>query len=183
MITKTLAIDTGHIHQPDLVERCISGERLAQKQLYDQYKTAMFTVALRILNDYDMACDVLQDAFIEVFRDLKGFKREGTVGSWIKTIVIRQALRKNKFEFRYQPFDANEHDTLVEQLQKINSGVIDKAISSLPGGYRSVFTLVEVEGYSHKEAAAMLGISENTSRSQLHHAKKQLQVLLKELKP
>lgn len=183
MMTKTLALETGHIHQPDLVERCIGGERLAQKQLYDQYKTAMFTAALRILNDYDQACDVLQDAFIEVFRDLKNFRRQSTVGAWIKTIVIRHAIKKNKFEYRYQPFDINAHDTLVEQLQKINSAEIDRAISALPNGYRSVFTLVEVEGYSHKEVAAMLGIAENTSRSQLHHAKKQLQTLLKELKP
>jgi RNA polymerase sigma factor (sigma-70 family) len=183
MMTKTLALQTEYPPQPDLVDRCISGERLAQKQLYDQYKAAMFTIALRILNDYDMACDALQDAFLEVFRDLKTFKRQSTIGAWIKTIVIRQAVKKNKFEYRYLPFDANEHDTLVEQLQQIASADIDKAINQLPDGYRSVFTLVTVEGYSHKETAAILGISEVTSRSQLHHAKKQLQTLLIELKP
>lgn len=183
MMTKTLTLSSDYIQQPDLVDRCINGERLAQKQLYDQYKAAMFTIALRILNDYDMACDALQDAFIEVFKDLKTFKRQSTLGAWIKTIVIRQAVKKSKFEFRYQPFDPEEHDSLVEQLQHINSADIDKAINQLPDGYRSVFTLVTVEGYSHKEAATILGITEVTSRSQLHHAKKQLQILLKELKP
>lgn len=183
MMTKTLTLDTAYQPEPDLVERCIGGERLAQKQLYEQYKTAMFTIALRILNDYDLASDALQDAFLEVFKDLKNFKRQSTVGAWIKTIVIRQAIKKNKFEYRYLPFDADEHDTLVHQLQNCNAAAIDKAINKLPNGYRSVFTLVEIEGYNHKETAAMLGISENTSRSQLHHAKKQLQTLLKELKP
>ncbi len=183
MMTKTLALQREYPPEPDLVDRCINGERLAQKQLYDQYKAAMFTIALRILNDYDMACDTLQDAFLEVFKDLKNFKRQSTLGAWIKTIVIRQAIKKNKFEYRYLPFDPDEHDTLVEQLQNINSIEIDNAINQLPDGYRSVFTLVTVEGYSHKETATLLGITEVTSRSQLHHAKKQLQTLLKELKP
>lgn len=182
-MTKSIALPNEYPAQHDLVDRCISGERLAQKQLYNQYKTAMFTVALRILNNYDMACDVLQDAFVEVFKDLHQFKKQSTLGAWIKTIVIRQAVRKNKFEYRYLPFDANEHDTLVEQLQTIASADIDRAINQLPDGYRSVFTLVTVEGYSHKETANILGISEATSRSQLHHAKKQLQTLLIELKP
>lgn len=183
MMTKTLALQTEFFSQPNLVDRCINGERAAQKELYDKYKDAMFTIALRILNDYDMACDALQDAFIEVFKDLKTFKRQSTLGAWIKTIVVRQAIKKNKFEYRYMPFDPEEHDTLVEELQKINSTDIDKAINSLPDGYRSVFTLVTVEGYSHKETATLLGISEVTSRSQLHHAKKQLQTLLKEFRP
>ncbi len=166
-----------------LVNRCICGERAAQKELYDKYKTAMFTIARRILGDDDQACDVLQDAFVDVFRHLHKFRGESTVGAWIKTIVIRHALKKNKSEFRFIPFEQDEHDGSTEQYQKILSAEIDKAIAALPAGYRSVFTLVEVEGYSHKETAIMLGISENTSRSQLYHAKKQLQQLLKELKP
>ena len=182
-MTKMLAqISETETSPPDVIDRCINGERAAQKQLYDQYKRAMFTVALRILNDYDKACDTLQDAFLEVFKDLKNFKRSSTLGAWIKTIVVRQAVKQNRFEFRYQPFDVNEHDTLVEQLPNLSSEEIHKAISKLPDGYRSVFTLIAVEGYSHKETAAMLGIAENTSRSQLHHAKKQLQTLLKEFK-
>ena len=166
-----------------LVNRCINGERAAQKELYDAYKTAMFTIARRMLNDYDQACDVLQDAFVDVFRNMQKFRGESTLGAWIKTIVIRHALKKQHFEFRFIPFEPEEHDTYTEQYQRIVSSEIDKAIGALPPGYRSVFTLVEVEGYNHKEVAAMLNISENTSRSQLHHAKKQLQQLLKELKP
>lgn len=182
-MTKSLTLPTQTLPPETLAARCIRGERAAQQQLYEQYKTAMFTIALRIASDHDQACDILQDAFLEVFRDLKHFKQESTIGAWIKTIVIRRALRKNKTEYRYQPFDEKEHDSLVEQLQKINAGIIDKAINALPAGYRNVFTLVEIEGYSHKETAVLLGIAENTSRSQLHHAKKQLQTLLKELKP
>lgn len=182
-MTKIVALTTDPISTPDLIDRCIQGERAAQKQLYDQYKSAMFSIALRMLNHYDLACDVLQDAFIDVFRNLHTFKRDSTPGAWIKTIVIRHALKRSKFEYRYLPFDADAHDGISESLQKTTAEEIDKAIMCLPDGYRSVFTLVEVEGYSHKETAALLGINENTSRSQLHHAKKQLQKLLKELKP
>jgi RNA polymerase sigma factor (sigma-70 family) len=183
MMTKAIVLTSHEIEPADMVDRCINGERLAQKQLYDQYKTAMFTVAYRILNDFDQASDVLQDAFLEVFRDLRSYQRKSTLGAWIKTIVIRQAVKKNKFEIRYQPFDINEHDGLTEQLHHIASAEIHRALMALPDGYRTAFTLVEVEGYSHREVAGILGISENTSRSQLHHAKKQLQTLLKELKP
>lgn len=178
--TATLQID---FHSPaDIIQRCIDGERAAQKQLYDNYRSAMFTTAVRITNDTEIAADVLQDGFLEVFRNLKSFKRESTIGAWIKTIIVREALRKTKFECRYQSFDVNEHDGMVEQLQSFTAMDIADAITKLPDGYRSVFTLVEIEGYSHRETAELLGISENTSRSQLHHSKKQLQVLLNHLR-
>src|SRR5689334_2607718 len=128
MMTETIALTTGNIPCPDIVDRCISGERPAQKQLYDQYKTAMFSVAFRILNDFDQASDVLQDAFLEVFLDLRSFQRKSTLGAWIKTIVIRHAVRKSRFEFRYQPFDINEHDGITEQLQHTDAQEINRAL-------------------------------------------------------
>ncbi|MBC7425995.1 MAG: hypothetical protein H7321_05620 [Bacteroidia bacterium] len=105
MMTHTMALRTEFSDPPDLIARCISGERSAQKEMYDLYKRAMYTVALRITNNEALACDALQEAFLEVFRDLKKFKSESTAGVWIKTIVIRKAVKKTKFECRYEAFE------------------------------------------------------------------------------
>ena len=83
-------------YEEQLLNECLKRERHAQQELYDRYKDAMFTIALRITNDQDDACDSLQDAFIQVFRDLEQFNRQSTLGAWIKTIVIRTAVKKMK---------------------------------------------------------------------------------------
>ncbi|MEZ4842968.1 MAG: RNA polymerase sigma factor [Bacteroidia bacterium] len=158
--------------EKDLLQRCLDGERLAQKQLYTQYSQAMFTLAFRITNNHDLAHDVLQEAFIEVFRDLKNFKGISTLGAWIKTIVVRKAGKQTKFEQRFESFD-DKHDIGIPYHQ-FTSQALEREILNLPEGYRTVFTLVEVEGYKHTEIAQMLGISESTSRTQLYHAKRVL---------
>ncbi|MBO6516274.1 MAG: RNA polymerase sigma factor [Bacteroidia bacterium] len=172
-----LAISDQHITQDTLLQRCLKDDRLAQKELYQTYAKAMYTLAFRITNNPDLAHDVLQDAFIEVFRDLKKYSGKGTIGSWIKTIVIRKAVRQHKFEQRFERFEA-KHDVGIP-YNEIASASLEKAILNLPEGYRTVFTLVEIEGYKHKEIAAMLNISESTSRTQLYHAKKTLREQLK----
>ncbi|CAN5913820.1 sigma-70 family RNA polymerase sigma factor [soil metagenome] len=141
----------------------------------------MFTKAYRIVNDYEQAQDVLQEAFVEVFRDMRSYRQEASLGSWIKTIVIRKALRQLQLERRFEPFEEGRHDQVVEWQDNLTGEYLDQAIRSLPPGCRAVFLLIEVEGYSHREAAALLGISEGTSKSQLHHAKKLLQKILNEL--
>jgi RNA polymerase sigma factor (sigma-70 family) len=165
----------------DLVAWCRKGDRAAQKRLFDQYKKAMFTKAYRIVNDADHAHDVLQEAFLEVFRDIGQFRGNSSLGAWIKTIVIRKALHKQKIELRYETIDELQHDEPVEWPDTLTGEQLHKAIQALPDGYRAVFTLVEVEGYAHKEVSAMLHISEGTSKSQLYHAKKLLQRMLKSI--
>jgi RNA polymerase sigma factor (sigma-70 family) len=142
--------------------------------LFEKYSKAVFNVAYRITNDYDVSNDVLQEGFIEVFKDLEKFRKESSLGSWIKTIVVRAALRKIKIENRFEKLSA-EHDQIVEWKDDFDAEELDKAIRSLPQGYRTVFLLVEKEGYKHKEIAKMLDISEGTSKSQLFYAKKMLQ--------
>jgi len=172
-----MAISDQTYPENHLLQRCLEGERLAQKELYLNYSKAMYTLAYRITNNPDLAHDVLQDAFIDVFRDLKSFKAKSTIGSWIKTIVIRKAVRQQKFEERFETFE-EKHDKGIP-YEEIASTVLEQAILNLPEGYRTVFTLVEVEGYKHTEIAKMLRISESTSRSQLYHAKKTLREQLK----
>ncbi|MEJ7659749.1 MAG: sigma-70 family RNA polymerase sigma factor [Hymenobacter sp.] len=158
-------------------------DRQAQHQLYQQYKTAMFSAALRMLGgDRDLAQDALQEAFMEVFRHLAEFRRQSTLGAWIKAIVVRRALRTLRQEQRMEVYDHERHpEPLVAWHDNLTGEALDQAIRELPAGYRAVFCLVEVEGYAHREVAELLGISEGTSKSQLYHAKRLLQRKLQHL--
>lgn len=171
----------------ELIARCRSSDRTdrrqAQRLLYERYKRAMYTTAFRILNDADHAHDALQDAFVEVFRNLTSFRSESSIGRWIKTIVIRQALRKQRLESRFLPLDETSHDQPLQVPDTLTGQQLDAAIRALPAGARAVFLLIEVEGFSHKEVAELTQISEGTSKSQLHYAKKLLRRSLAELQP
>ncbi|WP_266363030.1 RNA polymerase sigma factor [Tellurirhabdus rosea] len=166
----------------DLVERCRIHDRTAQRLLFERYKRAMFTKAFRILNDADHAHDVLQDAFVEVFRSLHSFRYQSTLGAWIKTIVIRQALRKLARESRFETL-TDQHDQPMTVPDTLTGQQLDAAIRALPDGARAVFLLIEVEGYAHREVADLLAISEGTSKSQLSYAKKLLRKQLADLHP
>lgn len=141
----------------------------------------MFTIAYRIVKDADLADDVLQEAFIQVFRDIKKFRGDSALGAWIKTIVVRNAIRKLKKEEKLEPLEYHHtNGEVISWPEEMNGEDLENAILSLPAGYRTVFLLVEVEGYKHREIADMLEISEGTSKSQLYYAKKQLQKILKD---
>lgn len=163
-----------------LIEGCCKNKRKHQKYLYDQYCDAMFTVAFRIVKDMDLANDVLQEAFIQVFRDIKQFRQESTLGAWIKTIVVRNAIKKLKKEQNFLPVEEHSNGEIISWPDEMKGEDLEKAILSLPSGYRTIFLLVEVEGYKHREVAEMLNITEGTSKSQLYNAKKHLQRILKD---
>lgn len=173
------------ISERDLVEQCLDAgdpttQRLAQRRLFEQYKRAMFSTVFRLLNDYDAANDALQDGFIEVFRGLGGFRHSSTLGAWIKTIMVRQALRQRRLFIPAEPLDLRLHDQSAEVPTGITGEQLDAAIRSLPDGCRAVFLLAEVEGYPHREVAQLLNISEGTSKSQVNYARKLLRQLLAE---
>ena len=160
----------------DLVLGCTSNDRIAQRDLYYRYCDAMFTISYRIVSNRDDAHDVLQDAFIQIFRDIGQYRFDSTLGAWIKTIVVRTSLKllsKNR-KLAFADLDETKSDEVILMPDTLNSEYLEKVILSLPDGYRTVFLLTEVEGYSHEETAKMLGISTGTSKSQLHHAKKML---------
>ncbi|AQG81517.1 RNA polymerase sigma factor [Spirosoma montaniterrae] len=156
----------------ELVERCRQHDRTAQRLLFEQYKRAMFSTAYRITNNYDDANDALQDAFVDVFRNLDQFAFRSTLGAWIKTIVVRQAIRKHRLESRFETIDEAIHDQPAPLPDTVTGAELDAVIRTLPDGARTAFLLAEVEGYSHKEIAEMLGIAEGTSKSQVSYAKK-----------
>lgn len=177
-VSAPMAISTLEGVENDLLQGCLEGSRKAQKKLYQRYSTAMYTLAFRITGNSDSAHDVLQDAFIQIFKDLASFKGQSTLGAWIKVIVARVAGKQFKYEQRFETFEEDVHDQAIA-YQDIASTSLEKAIRDLPDGCRAVFTLFEIEGYKHREIAEILKFSESTSRSQLLHAKKLLRKKLK----
>lgn len=164
--------------ESELIDACLKQDRLAQKELYDRYCRAMYTLAYRITNDFDLANDVLQEAFLKIFQRLHTFRRQSTLGAWIKVIVVRTAISKAKKQFRSEPLPDNYAEQRIDWGHHLDIDYLERAIQRLPEGYRAVFVLIEVEGYSHKEVAELLNISVGTSKSQLFYAKKRLRAYL-----
>lgn len=166
--------------EADLIRGCLNGNRIAQRMLYDRYRKGMFSLAYRMVNDWELAHDVLQDAFIEVFRSIHQLRDEALLAGWIRTIIVRSAICKiserKKLVFDYLP----EPETAISFDDSFTGEQLDKAIRALPEGNRMVFMLVEVEGYKHREVAEILNISEGTSKSQLNYAKNILKKKLAE---
>jgi RNA polymerase sigma-70 factor (ECF subfamily) len=162
-----------------LIAACKANDRLAQQLLYNRYANAMFTISYRITKDKELAADVLQEAFVRVFHYIYTFRGESTLGAWIKTIVVRSALAILKKEKKELSYDIGEVDESTANLHFSHDiDYLEKAILSLPSGYRTVFLLIEVEGYTHQDVADLLGVSVGTSKSQLFYAKKRLRELI-----
>lgn len=163
--------------EADLISGCLLHDRTAQRLLYNRYKNAMYTLAYRITGDYDDANDVLQDAFMEVFKHLDQFRGEATLGAWIKQIVVRKSTKKKRIVI-WQNVDEETGESINWGEIEINVAHLQTAILALPDGFRTIFVLAEIEGYTHREIAVMLSISEGTSKSQLFHAKRKLRSML-----
>lgn len=158
-----------------LIQQCLLNDRNAQRVLYERYKNSMYTLACRITGDFEAAAEVLQDAFLQVFRHIGDFQGKSTLGAWIRAIVVRASisyLRKRRI--RFEPLEAHPEPDALDWGAALDAEYLERAIRALPEGYRAVFLLAEVEGYSHREIGELLGISEGTSKSQLFYAKKRL---------
>lgn len=166
--------------EKQLVAQCLKNNRHAQQLLFNQYKDAMYTLVYRITGNHNDAEDCLQEGFLNIFLKLDSYKGESTLGAWIKTIMIRTAIRKSKTRFIYEDIEDFGQEGTLRIDDALSGKAIEGAILNLNKGYRTVFILSEVEGFKHKEIAKMLKISEGTSKSQLFHAKKQLRKVLYE---
>lgn len=168
-----------------LVKYCLAGKAEAQRTLYDQYVDAIYHTALRMCGRTDEAEDITQDTFILVFRQLDTFKGESSLGAWIKRIGVNTALnylrkKRPQVAFDQLPEAATPPRQPDEEAeQSYNVRRIHQAIQTLPEGGRVILSLHLLEGYQHKEIAQILGISESTSKSQYHRARKLLQKKLK----
>ena len=174
------------IFNQELIDSCIRGDRAAQKALYDRLAPRMFPVCIRYIGDRDAAEDILQDGFVTLFTHLKSYKGEGSFEGWARRIFVTTALmslRKKDALKMSEDLEAarNLRAETVSQTQNIGYKELIKLILTLPPGFRAVFNMYAIEGYSHKEIGEMLGISETTSRTQLSRARIWLQNKIKEV--
>lgn len=168
--------------ESDIIQGSIEGDRRMQELLYQTYSPKMYGVCLRYAGNADDAQDILQDGFVKVFRHLERFRSEGSFEGWMRRIFVNTAIEHYRKKVNLQQVT----ETHEEQFEDHNWSVLDKlavkdilaAVQELSPGYRAVFNLYVIEGYTHKEIATMMGISEGTSKSQLARAKAMLQQLL-----
>lgn len=170
-----------HKNQTQLIAKAAKNNRQAQHQIYQLYAPKMLSVCRMYIQDLHHAEETMLDGFYKVFTHLSDFNNQGSFEGWIRRIMVRQSIdflrRKTKMKFD----DDGVMDTAEEsEIQwKYDVQHIQLAIDSLPAGYKAVFNLYAIEGFKHDEIASMLNITEGTSKSQLHKARKMLQEKLK----
>jgi RNA polymerase sigma factor (sigma-70 family) len=166
------------LNEQELIRGCLRGSAQCQRQLYEQFAGKMYAVCLRYARSSADAADILQEGFVKVFTKLDQFQFQGSFEGWVRRIMVNTALRtyqRQRFEF-----ETSGHEILPESpvepdaLATLSEGELLRLISRLPDGYRVVFNMVAIEGYSHAEVAEQLGIQESTSRSQLTKARRWL---------
>jgi RNA polymerase sigma factor (sigma-70 family) len=164
-----------------LIKDCIKQNRKAQEELYQTYKKTLFGLSLKYCPNDAEAEDNLHDAFIEIFTNIKNYKGNGSFEGWIKRITINKAITRYKQSYALTAIkdDYSQDETINENEIDFSLDIILSFVQELPHQYRLVFSLYELDGYSHQEIAAMLSISESTSKSNLHRAKQILKEKIK----
>jgi RNA polymerase sigma factor (sigma-70 family) len=164
----------------EMIKGCIKGNPKAQESLYKRFASKMLGVCMRYMNSREEAEDVMQDAFVKVFSNLQSLENPNALEAWMRRIMVNtslNALRSNQIESQHLDVDDMEELIPDERFDEDSFAVEDllRMVRELPAGYRAVFNLFEIEGYSHQEIADMLEVSVNTSKSQLLKARRQLQ--------
>lgn len=174
------------MEEQQLIEGCKNGNRLAQRELYEKYSRKMMGVCLRYVNDRETARDLLQDGFVKVFTSLDSFSGTGSFEGWMRKIFVNCSLEYLRKSDVLR--EATDWDSVTDPMPTGESAIADlsatdllRLIHELPAGFRTVFNLFAIEGYSHKEIGEMLNITESTSRSQYTRARQLLQKKVKEL--
>lgn len=167
--------------EQEIINGCKKGESWAQKLVYEQHASTMLSVCIRYTGDYEIARDLLQEGFIKVFTKIDSYTGMGAFAGWLRRIFITTALeflRKNdalKLSSDITELDYRLEESSHNVVDEITADELLNCVAKLSEGYRTVFNLYAIEGYSHAEIAEMLGISENTSRSQFMRARNILQ--------
>lgn len=164
--------------QTAVVKKACTGDAASQAWLYRQYSKAMYNICIRMTGNQSDAEDLLQEAFILAFKNLKQLKEPAQFGGWLKRIVVNECIRFSKKNSYWSEWDEKWDQTMSneepEWWKTMDLSMVHKEIKNLPDGCRQVFNLYVLEDYSHKEIAAELGISESTSKSQYHRARQLL---------
>jgi RNA polymerase sigma-70 factor (ECF subfamily) len=172
------------IAEHDLIRGCIQGDPRMQEALYTQYSPKMYGVCMRYAGRSEDAQDILQDGFIKVYRNLDKFRNEGSFEGWMRRIFVNTAIEHYRKASNLYPVTESQETQVADKewtaFDKMAAKDLVKLIQTLSPGYRTVFNLYVVEGYTHREIADMMHISEGTSKSQLARAKNLLQQMIRE---
>lgn len=171
--------------ETELIEACRRNDRTAQKALFDRMAPKMLSVCRRYVRDKMEAEDILVMSFTKVFERIGQFKSEGSFEGWVRRIVVNESLtflRRNKMMYLETDLESVERES-PSALQETGLEAEDllRLIQELPAGYRMVFNLYAIDGFSHKEIAVQIGITESTSKSQLSRARTHLQARLQQM--
>ncbi len=169
----------------NFITQCTGGNRATQKVFFEQLYAPMFRVCLRYISNYEDAEDCVMKGFVKAFQHLPGFRYEGdgSVQKWLRRIMVNECLmhlRKKNNWMLYAEDTAMNVELPAEILLQTDAEELHTLIMQLPAGYRTVFNLFAIDGYSHKEIADILHINENTSKSQFSKAKMRLKTLLEQ---
>ncbi|MCS6974884.1 MAG: sigma-70 family RNA polymerase sigma factor [Cyclobacteriaceae bacterium] len=179
-----MSLSVNRMSDEELISGCRRRNARAQQQLYERFAPKMYAVCCRYLTNRADAEDVLVTAFTKIFERFGQYRGDGSLEGWIRRIVVNEALtflRRNRSMFLETDLEEAGHKPDYRQLaDRLEEEDLLRLISQLPAGYRMVFNLYAIEGYSHQEIAEQLGISENTSKSQLSRARVYLQRMLAE---
>lgn len=171
------------ISEAELRQGCIDGRRDHQELLYRYYSPKMFGICLRYASDYHQAEDILQEGFIKVFNNMDRFRGDGSFEGWVKRIFINTAIEHYRKSVNHSGHAELESNTVIRHISEKASDNLAtqdlmKLVQKLSPGYRTIFNLYVIEGYSHREISEMMGISEGTSKSQLARARAILKKLV-----
>ncbi|MGE0439770.1 MAG: RNA polymerase sigma factor [Gemmatimonadales bacterium] len=168
---------------PDLVSRVLAGDPIAERELYDRNVDRVYRLAFRLTGEADVAADCTQETFIRVYSRLEGFRGEAALSTWITSVaysVIYNVMRRTKRP-RESDVDLEAADRVAVTTREADPDLkasLAREIDRLPDGYRTVFLMHDVEGYTHDEIATSLGIQEGTSKAQLSRARAKLRKAL-----
>lgn len=169
-------------HLIHIVDSCRKGDAKAQKKLYDMYAPLFMSIAMRYMKNFESAEDVMVMGFFKIFNNINKYKGEGSFEGWMKRILVNEALmqirKRNNLRMTVELTDIDKPDD-SSVIDDIAYEELVAVLSELPPGYRTIFNMYVIEGYKHREIAEALGISINTSKSQLILAKKKMRELLK----
>ncbi len=174
-----------NINEAVLVEGCRANDRQSQQNFYDRFSSKMYAVCLRYAGNSEDANDLLQEGFVKIFKHLDKFRGDGSLEGWVRRIFVNTSiefLRRKKAVLQLPEVESIPiEDTALNGFDKISLNDVLKMVQKLSDGYRTVFNLFVIEGYTHKEIGEMLGINEGTSKSQLARAKNILQQEIKKV--
>jgi RNA polymerase sigma factor (sigma-70 family) len=170
--------------EEELIKGCMRRERVAQQQLFDLYSSKMYGLCFRYVRHAMEAEDIMVTAFTKIFERIHQFKGEGSFEGWIRRVMVNEALthlrRARTMYLETELEQADREPDFSKLSDHLEAEDLMNMIQQLPAGYRVVFNMYAIDGYSHKEIAEQLGISENTSKSQLSRARVYLQKILAE---